>query len=567
MRMTGAQILMECLEEQRVDTIFGFPGATILNVYDELLNYPNIRHILTAHEQGACHAADGYARSTGRVGVCFATSGPGATNLVTGIATAYMDSSPVVCITCNVDLPLLGKDSFQEVDITGVTMPITKCNYLVRDVNDVADTVREAFAIARSGRPGPVLIDIPKNVTLAVGEYEPLSRGEHGKSGKLGQLMKRSSQDFKAPEPDHRDIDILCDMIRASEKPLVVCGGGVVRSRADWEFEEFANRIDAPVGITVMGAGGFRGLNKLATGLVGMHGSQASNMAVDACDLLIAVGCRFSDRVALNPASFARNAKVVQIDIDRSEINKNVETAHHIIGDAKRVLQLLNERLEQLDHAPWKDYVFSFKTVTEYDEADDRLTPGQVLDAIARIAPRDAIFTTDVGQHQMWALQHLHFEYSGQLVTSGGFGTMGFGLGAAIGAQVGNPDKLVLHITGDGSFRMNLNELSTEQYYGLPIITVVFNNGTLGMVRQWQTLTCGGRYSQTTLDRGPDFVKLAEAYGLAGRRVMDVTQLEAALHEAIDEGRGMVIDCAIATDEMVRPMVSGGGHITEFMVD
>ncbi len=567
MRMTGAQILMECLEEQRVDTIFGFPGATILNVYDELLNYPNIRHILTAHEQGACHAADGYARSTGRVGVCFATSGPGATNLVTGIATAYMDSSPVVCITCNVDLPLLGKDSFQEVDITGVTMPITKCNYLVRDVNDVADTVREAFAIARSGRPGPVLIDIPKNVTLAVGEYEPLSRGEHGKSGKLGQLMKRSSQDFKAPEPDHRDIDILCDMIRQSEKPLVVCGGGVVRSRADWEFEEFANRIDAPVGITVMGAGGFRGLNKLATGLVGMHGSQASNMAVDACDLLIAVGCRFSDRVALNPASFARNAKVVQIDIDRSEINKNVETAHHIIGDAKRVLQLLNERLEQLDHTPWKDYVFSFKTVTEYDEADDRLTPGQVLDAIARIAPRDAIFTTDVGQHQMWALQHLHFEYSGQLVTSGGFGTMGFGLGAAIGAQVGNPDKLVLHITGDGSFRMNLNELSTEQYYGLPIITVVFNNGTLGMVRQWQTLTCGGRYSQTTLDRGPDFVKLAEAYGLAGRRVTDVTQLEAALHEAIDEGRGMVIDCAIATDEMVRPMVSGGGHITEFMVD
>ncbi len=567
MRMTGAQILMECLEEQRVDTIFGFPGATILNVYDELLNYPNIRHILTAHEQGACHAADGYARSTGRVGVCFATSGPGATNLVTGIATAYMDSSPVVCITCNVDLPLLGKDSFQEVDITGVTMPITKCNYLVRDVNDVADTVREAFAIARSGRPGPVLIDIPKNVTLAVGEYEPLSRGEHGKSGKLGQLMKRSSQDFRAPEPDHRDIDILCDMIRQSEKPLVVCGGGVVRSRADWEFEEFANRIDAPVGITVMGAGGFRGLNKLATGLVGMHGSQASNMAVDACDLLIAVGCRFSDRVALNPASFARNAKVVQIDIDRSEINKNVETAHHIIGDAKRVLQLLNERLEQLDHAPWKDYVFSFKTVTEYDEADDRLTPGQVLDAIARIAPRDAIFTTDVGQHQMWALQHLHFEYSGQLVTSGGFGTMGFGLGAAIGAQAGNPDKLVLHITGDGSFRMNLNELATEQHYGLPIITVVFNNGALGMVRQWQTLTCGGRYSQTTLDRGPDFVKLAEAFGLAGRRVTDVTQLEAALHEAIDEGRGMVIDCAIATDEMVRPMVSGGGHITEFMVD
>ena len=567
MQMTGAQILMECLMEQRVDTIFGYPGGTILNVYDELLNYPGIRHILTAHEQGACHAADGYARSTGRVGVCFATSGPGATNLVTGIATAYMDSSPVVCITCNVDLPLLGKDSFQEVDITGVTMPITKCNYLVRDVGDVADTVREAFAIARSGRPGPVLIDIPKNVTLEMGEYEPLNRGQHGMTGKLGQLMKRSSQDFKAPEPDYRDIDILCDMIRASEKPLLVCGGGVVRSRADWEFEEFANRIDAPVGITVMGAGGFRGLNKLATGLVGMHGSQASNMAVDTCDLLIAVGCRFSDRVALQPSSFARNAKIVQIDIDRSEINKNVETTHHIIGDAKRVLQLLNERMEQLDHSAWKEYVFSFKTVTEYDQADDRLTPSQVLDAIARIVPRDAIFATDVGQHQMWTVQHLHFEYSGQLVTSGGFGTMGFGLGAAIGAQVGNPDKVVMHITGDGSFRMNLNELSTEQYYNLPIITVLFNNGALGMVRQWQTLTCGGRYSQTTLDRGPDFVKLAEAYGLAGRHVTDVTQLERALHEAIDSGKGMVIDCAIATDELVRPMVSGGSHITQFVVD
>ena len=567
MQMTGAQILMECLVEQQVDTIFGYPGGTILNVYDELLNYPGIRHILTAHEQGACHAADGYARSTGRVGVCFATSGPGATNLVTGIATAYMDSSPIVCVTCNVGMSLLGKDSFQEVDITGVTMPITKCNYLVRDVNDLADTVREAFAIARSGRPGPVLLDIPKNVTAELAEYAPLNRHAHGKAGKLGELMKRSSQDFKAPEPDYRDIDILCDMIRAAEKPLVICGGGVVRSRADWEFEEFANRIDAPVGITVMGAGGFRGLNRLATGLVGMHGSQASNMAVDACDLLIAVGCRFSDRVALQPSSFAQNAKIVQIDIDRSEINKNVETAHHIIGDAKRVLQLLNERLEQLDHSPWKDYVFSFKTETEYDEAEDRLTPSQVLDAIARIVPRDAIFATDVGQHQMWAIQHLHFEYSGQLVTSGGVGTMGFGLGAAIGAQAGNPDKVVLHITGDGSFRMNLNELSTVQYYGLPIITVLFNNGALGMVRQWQTLTCDGRYSQTTLDRGPDFVKLAEAYGLAGRRVADVAQLEVALRDAIASGKGMVIDCAIATDELVRPMVSGGSRITEFMVD
>ena len=567
MLMTGAQILMECLLEQEVDTVFGFPGGTIMNVYNALPDYPGIRHILTAHEQGACHAADGYARTTGRVGVCFATSGPGATNLVTGIATAYMDSSPVVCISCNVDLPLLGKDSFQEVDITGVTMPITKCNYLVREVDDLADTLREAFAIARSGRPGPVLVDIPRNVTLEMANYEPMARGDHGHSGRLGQLMKRSSQNFRAPEPDYRDIDILADMIRQSRRPLLICGGGVVRSRANDAFETFANRIDAPGGITVMGAGGFPGLNPLATGLVGMHGSQASNMAVDACDLLIAVGCRFSDRVALKPSSFARNARVVQIDIDRSEINKNVETAHHIIGDARRVLQLLNERLEQLDHSDWKEYVFAFKTQTEYDEAEDRMTPSQVLDAIARIVPRDAIFATDVGQHQMWAIQHLHFEYSGQLVTSGGFGTMGFGMGAALGAKAGNPEKAVVLITGDGSFRMNFNELSTAQYYDLPVIVVVFDNGALGMVRQWQTLTCNGRHSETTLDRGPDFVKLAEAYGLEGCRVSDVTQLEAALKAALASDAPTVIDCAIGIDEMVRPMVSGGRHITDFMVD
>lgn len=568
MRLTGANILMECLLEQEVDTIFGYPGGTILDVYDALYHYEGrIRHILTAHEQGACHAADGYARSTGRVGVCFATSGPGATNLVTGIATAYMDSSPVVCITCNVSLSLLGKDSFQEVDITGVTMPITKCNYLVRSVDELADTVREAFAIARSGRPGPVLIDIPKNITEEEAEYAPLQKRDHGVNGHLAQLMKRSSQDFRAPEPDYRDIDRLVEMVRASEKPLLICGGGVVRARANAEFEAFAVRADAPVGITVMGAGGFRGLNPLATGLVGMHGSQASNMAVDACDLLIAVGCRFSDRVALQPSSFARNAKVVQIDIDRSEIDKNVQTAHHIIGDARRVLQLLNERLEPQDHAAWKDYVFSFHTQTQYDDAGDRLTPAQVLDAIARIAPRDAIFTTDVGQHQMWAIQHLHFEYSGQLITAGGFGAMGFGLGAALGAKAGNPDKTVIHIAGDGSFRMNCVELATEERYGLPVVTVLFNNGALGMVRQWQRVSCGGRFSQTTLDRGPDFMKLADAYGVAGRQAHTVEAFERALGEALESGRGMVIECAISPDEMVRPMVNGGRAITDFVVD
>lgn len=568
MEMTGAKILLECLLEQQVDTVFGYPGGTILNVYDELVHYEGrIRHYLTAHEQGACHAADGYARSTGRVGVCFATSGPGATNLVTGIATAYLDSSPIVCITCNVGTNLIGRDAFQEVDITGITMPITKANFLVKSVDELADVVREAFAIAHSGRPGPVLIDIPKNITAETADFAPLDRAKHAASGRLGDLMARASQNFEAPEPDHEDVRLLAEMIQQASKPLLICGGGVVRARAHQEFEAFANRIDAPVAITVMGGGGFRGRNPLTTGMIGMHGSQASNMAVDGCDLLIAVGCRFSDRVALKPSSFARNARVVQIDIDRSEINKNVETHHHIIGDARRVLQLLNEMCPPKTHDEWKKYVFSFKTVTEYEQAVDRLTPSQVLDTIAHICPQDTMVATDVGQHQMWAIQHFHFDYPGQLMTSGGFGTMGFGLGAAIGAQVGHPEKTVVHITGDGGFRMNCSELATEQYYHLPIINVVFNNGTLGMVRQWQNLIYKKNFSQTTLDRGPDFAKLAEAYGLGGRRVSTVAELEEALTEALASKRGYVIDCVIDIDEMVRPMVGGGSHITQFMLD
>ena len=568
MQMTGAEILIQCLLEQGVDTIFGYPGGTILNVYDALYGYTGkIKHILTAHEQGAAHAADGYARSTGKVGVCFATSGPGCTNLVTGIATAHLDSSPVVFITCNVAENLIGKDSFQEVDITGITMPITKSNYLVRDVNKLADIVREAFGIARSGRPGPVLIDILKNVTAEKAEYEPLPLEQHRFHGHLGKLIQRATQDFKAPEPDVADVDTLAEMIRQSSKPLLICGGGVVRGRAHEEFLQFAERIDSPVAVTVMGGGGFRGRNPLTTGMIGMHGSQASNMAVDGCDLLIAVGCRFSDRVALDPASFAKQAKIVQIDIDRSEINKNVRTDHHIIGDAKQVLQMLLERVPQADHTEWKKYVFSFKTETEYTLDGETLTPKQISDTIARLAPMNTIVATDVGQHQMWAIQHFHFDFPGQLLTSGGFGAMGFGLGAAIGAQVGNPDSPVLHITGDGSFRMNCNELATEQYYHLPIITVIFNNGTLGMVRQWQTLIYNKRYSQTTLDRAPDFVKLAEAYGLKGRRVTNVAELEDALKEALERKTGYIIDCAIDTDEMVRPMVGGGSHITNFIVD
>ena len=568
MQMTGAKILMECLLEQGVDTIFGYPGGTILNVYDELYNYGGkVRHILTAHEQGASHAADGYARSTGKVGVCFATSGPGCTNLTTGIATAYMDSSPVVFITCNVSENLIGKDSFQEVDITGITMPITKCNYMVRDVNQLADIVREAFAIARGGRPGPVLIDIVKNVTAETAEFTPLPREEHASEGRLGALIKRASHDLKLPEPDMGDVEKLAEMIRQSKKPLLICGGGVVRGRAHQEFLKLAEKIDSPVAITVMGAGGFRGRNPLTTGMIGMRGSQASNMAVDACDLLIAVGCRFSDRVALDPKTFAAQAKIVQIDIDRAEINKNVQTDHHIIGDAKRVLELLDGMLSQQDHSEWKKYVFSFKTETEYDEGGSTLTPKQISDVIARICPQDTIVATDVGQHQMWVAQHFHYDYPGQLLTSGGFGTMGFGLGAAIGAKVGNPEKTVIHVTGDGSFRMNCNELATEQYYNLPIITFIYNNQTLGMVRQWQTLIYNGHYSQTTLDRGPDFVKLAEAYGLGGKRVCTVPELEAAVKEALASGRGYVIDCAIEMDEMVRPMVPGGGRITQFLVD
>ena len=568
MKLTGAQILMECLLEQEVDTIFGYPGGTILNVYDALYRYSDkIKHVLTAHEQGAAHAADGYARSTGKVGVCFATSGPGATNLTTGIATAHMDSSPVVFISCNVARPLIGKDSFQEVDITGITMPITKSNYIVDEVSKLADTVRMAFAVARSGRPGPVFIDILKNATGEKTEFEPLPREQHYTHGKLGAIMRRSSQDFKAPEVNARDLDLLAQMIKASKKPLLICGGGVVRGRAHKEFLEFAEKIDAPVAITLMGGGGICGRNPLATGMIGMHGTQASNMACDACDLLIAVGCRFSDRVALAPATFAKQAKIVQIDIDRAEINKNVRTDHHIVGDAKRVLKKLTEIVAPADHSDWKKYVFSFKTETEYDEGGETLTPKQILSSIAKLLPEDTVVATDVGQHQMWAIQHFRFDYPGQLLTSGGFGTMGFGLGAAIGAKVGNPEKTVIHITGDGSFRMNCNELATVQNYGVPIITFVFNNKTLGMVRQWQTLIYDKRYSETNLEgRAPDFVKLAEAYGLSGAHVTNVAELEAAIKEAMACGHGYIIDCAIDIDEKVRPMVGGGSHITDFLL-
>ncbi len=571
MLLTGAEIFVQCLLEQEVDTVFGFPGGTILNVYDELYKCGKIRHIRTAHEQGASHAADGYARSTGKVGVCLATSGPGATNLTTGMATAMLDSSPVVFVTCNVASRMMGKDAFQEVDITGIALPITKSAFLVKDPADIADTVRQAFALARSGRPGPVLIDITTDATKATAEYEFIPRKQHAKTGPLSELIRRSTtSSLKTPEPDRGDVDKLVDMIAESKKPMLICGGGVVRSRGHKEFLEFARRMDAPVAVTVMGGGGIYGLDPLVTGMIGMHGSKASNMAVDECDLLIAVGCRFSDRVTLDVNSFARNAKIVHIDIDRAEINKNVMTDHHIIGDAKHVLQMLNERIPQYEHKEWKDYVFSFPRETVYDDVKDYLTPKQILETMSDMCPEETIVSTDVGQHQMWSIQHLHFSYPGQLLTSGGFGAMGFGLGAAIGAKVGNPDTTVIHITSDGSFRMNCNELTTEALYKTPVITFIFNNQRLGMVYQWQQLIYGQRYSETITEQSPDFVKLAEAYGIGARRVASVEELKEALSEAFEyekKGIGYAIDCAVRADELVRPMVQNGKPITDFLIN
>ena len=569
MLMRGSQIVMECLLEQGVDTVFGYPGGTILNIYDEfeLHGYKEkIHQYLTSHEQGASHAADGYARSTGKVGVCFATSGPGATNLVTGIATAYYDSSPVVFITCNVSENLIGKDSFQEVDITGITMPITKCNFLVKDAAQLADVIREAFAIARSGRPGPVLVDIAKNATAAMADYEPLPVSEHASHGRLANMLRRADRDLKNPEPDQGDIDKLLDLIEQSQRPMVLVGGGVIRSRgAVPEFRRFIETLDAPVGSTIMGGGACPGDHPLFTGMVGMHGSHASNMATAECDLLIAIGCRFSDRVATDPATFARNAKIVHIDIDRAEIDKNVLTYHHIIGDARRVLELLNEKLPKHDHSEWKAQVFARKEIPL--KKDDILHPHEILETIQELTGGDAIIATDVGQHQMWSCQYYHFSRPGQLLTSGGFGTMGFGLGAAMGAKVGNPDKVVVHCTGDGCFRMNCHELATEEYYNIPVITVIFDNRTLGMVRQWQNLIYDKRFSQTDLDRGPDFVKLAQAYGLHGFRAANQAEFAEAFRQALELGTGCVIDCAIDIDAMVHPMVNGGTPVTDFLLD
>ena len=564
MQMTGAKILMECLLEQGVDTVFGYPGGTILNVYDELYRYRGkIRHILTSHEQGASHAADGYARSTGKVGVCFATSGPGCTNLTTGIATAYMDSSPVVFITCNVAENLVGKDSFQEVDITGITMPITKCNYMVRDTAKLADIVREAFAIARGGRPGPVLIDIVKNATAQTAEFIPLPREAHASAGRLGALIKRASHDLRAPEPDLNDVHKLVHMIQASQKPLLICGGGVVRSRADHEFLALAECIDAPVAVTVMGGGGFKGRNPLTTGMIGMHGTKTSNFGVTECDLLIVVGARFSDRVIGNATKFARNAKILQFDIDPVEINKNIKTDAHIIGDIQMILRRLNARLDPVNHDEWLAHIDRMKDMYPLRYDKDVLSGPYVIEKLYEVTDGDAVISTDVGQHQMWTAQYYKFKQPRQLLTSGGLGTMGYGLGACIGAKMGVPDKTVINIAGDGCFRMNMNEIATAVRYNIPIIQIVLNNHVLGMVRQWQTLFYGKRYSHTVLNDKMDFVKVAEGMGARAYRVTSKEELEPVLREAIEADEPVVIDCQIHCDDKVFPMVSPGAPIED----
>ena len=569
MKLNGAAILIECLIEQNVGTVFGFPGGAVLPIYDELYKRQDrIQHVLTAHEQHAGHAADGYARASGKTGVCIATSGPGATNLVTPIATAYMDSSPVVFITGNVPQSLMGTDSFQEADISGMTMPITKHNYLVTRVEKLADTIREAFYIARSGRPGPVLIDIPKDVQIAETEYEPVLG-----DALIPKLSAKHPTAQLRPEGEALErykvkvesrLEKAAQLIAEAHKPLIYCGGGVTISGAEDELAAFADRIDAPVVSTLMGLGTLPADNPRMLGMLGMHGTHAANIVMQRCDLLIAVGVRFSDRALGNAETFAAQAKVLHIDIDRAEINKNVSTTLHITGDARIVLELLLARVSQKSHEQWMRQA---RSMMEEYLSDELFEPRKILRQMAAIAPEMTV-ATDVGQHQMWTAQHFPFLRPRQLITSGGLGTMGFGLGAAMGAAASDPEgRPVALVTGDGSFRMNLTELSTIGYYGIPVIIVIFNNGTLGMVRQWQTLFFGHRYSQTTLDRGPDFMKLADAYGLSGTRVNTVEMFAAAFRKAVEEKAPCIIECMLDIDEMVAPMVAPGSPIDSFCLN
>ncbi len=548
MQLTGAQIVIECLKEQGVDTVFGYPGGAILNVYDELYKHRGeIRHVLTSHEQGASHAADGYARSTGKVGVCFATSGPGATNLVTGIATAYMDSVPMVAITCNVNVPLLGKDSFQEIDIAGITTPITKHNFIVKDIEKLADTIRRAFKIAQKGRPGPVLVDIPKDVTAAKTEYV-----------------------FTKPEPIVRvsdtireeDIETALEMIAEAKKPYIFVGGGAVISGASEELAEFAGKVDAPVCDTLMGKGAFDGTKDIYTGMLGMHGTKTANLGVSECDLLIAAGVRFSDRVLGNAKQFASNAKILQFDVDAAEINKNIQVDACVIGDLKEILKRVNEKLTQQKHEEWLSHIMDLKAKYPLTYPKEGLSGPFLVEEVYRATKGDAIIVTEVGQHQMWAAQFYKYTKPRTYLSSGGLGTMGYGLGAAIGAQIANMEKQVINIAGDGCFRMNMNEIATAVREQLPLIEIVVNNHVLGMVRQWQDLFYEKRYSATVLDDGVDFVKLAEAMGATGYRVTTREEFKKALELALASKTPVLIDCIIDCDDKVWPMVAPGAAIS-----
>ena len=552
-KLTGAEIVVECLKEQGVDTVFGYPGGAILNIYDALYQHQDeITHILTSHEQGASHAADGYARATGKVGVCLATSGPGATNLVTGIATAYMDSVPVVAITCNVTNSLLGKDSFQEIDITGVTMPITKYNFIVKDVNRLATVIRRAFTIAQTGRPGPVLVDITKDVTAALCEYEK----------QVPEEIVRQSDTIT-----EQDMDRAVEMIRKAAKPFIFVGGGAVLSNASDELRAFAHKIQAPVADSLMGKGAFDGADELYTGMVGMHGTKTSNFGITEADLLIVVGARFSDRVTGNASKFAKNAKILQLDIDPAEINKNIKVDASIIGDVKVILRKLNARLDPVNHDEWIAHIERMKDMYPLRYDKNVLTGPFIVQTINEVTGGDAVIVTEVGQHQMWAAQYYQYRQPRTLLTSGGLGTMGYGLGAAIGAKMGCRDKTVINIAGDGCFRMNMNEIATATRYNIPVVEVIVNNHVLGMVRQWQTLFYGKRYSQTILNDSVDFVKIAEAMGARAYRVTQKEELEPVLREAISLNIPVVIDCQISCDDKVFPMVSPGAPIADAFDD
>lgn len=552
MRLNGSEILIECLKEQGVDTIFGFPGGSVLNIYDALYKHKNeIRHILTSHEQGAAHAADGYARATGKVGVCLATSGPGATNLVTGIATAYMDSIPVVAITGQVPTSLLGKDSFQEVDITGITMPITKHNYIVKDVNQLAGIVRSAFKIAREGRPGPVLVDICKDVTAAIAEYEYTPMEE------VPEIPVLASEE---------QIDEAVKAINQCTRPIILAGGGIIPSEASKELVEFAEKINAPVTTTLMGLGVFPGSSPLFTGLVGMHGTKTTNLAVSASDLFIAVGARFSDRVISNVKKFAPDAKIMHIDIDPAEIGKNISVQYPLEGNVKRILEMLTERVDRKENSGWIGQIEEWKQSYPLIYTDDHiLRPQYIMEKIYELTNGEAIITTEVGQHQIWAAQFYKYNQPRSFISSGGLGTMGFGLGASMGAQIGRPDRKVFNIAGDGSFRMNCNELATAVEYKLPIIIIIMNNRALGMVRQWQNLFYDSRYSQTCLDRCTDFVKLAEAYGAIGMNITKPEEVEDTIKNALSATGPVVINCEIDRDEKVYPIVPPGAAINELI--